>query len=274
VVTVRLLHGHERSGRAARAEDDAAVLAVGERYSVDELQAIAMLRGRNEFPGVPAELRLTAEHDRAVVNDVVLRSLVARGVVDARTRNPLAPHLTLFTVALDAPVTCSVQRHRPYEVGARNAFVLEGLLVDQHSPHPHVVELAACDARAFGAWLGQATGWSAAARMHTELRQIARSVQKLRNLFGALAAEVPTTLEDQQVIDAGRVVTYRRSGAGVAGVDLGWVTTVETVWAFPNASEVLGGFAPANTDVTLQATTEAELTRAVLRSIRPVAVPS
>lgn len=269
---MRLLQGHERSDRGAREMDETATLTVSERYSVDELHTIAMLHGRTEFPGVPRELEVTSNRDRSTVNDAVLRSLVARGVVDARTRRPLAPHLTLFTVAMQAPVTCSVQRHRPSEIAARNAFVLEGLLVDQHSPDPHVVELAAADAREFGGWLALATGWSPTARMRTELRQITRSVQKLRGLFGALAAEVPATLEDQPVVDAGRVVTYRRAGDSVTGVNLGWVATVESIWAFPNASDVLGGYTPVTNEVTLQATTEHELTRAVLRSVRPVAL--
>jgi hypothetical protein len=41
---------------------------------------------------------------------------------------------------------------------------------------------------------------------------------------------------------------------------------------FPNASDLLGGFGRGGADVTLQATTESELTRAVRRSVRPIAV--
>ena len=105
-----------------------------------------------------------------------------------------------------------------------------------------------------------ATGWSPAAALRTEVRQITRTAQKIRSLFGALAADVPTTLEDQRVVDAGRAVTYRRSGSAVDGVDLAWITTLDTVWVFPNASDLLGGFGRSSADVTLQATTESELT--------------
>ena len=45
------------------------------------------------------------------------------------------------------------------------------------------------------------------------------------------------------------------------------------MWVFPNASDLLNGFGPHDADVTLQATTESELTRAVRRlDSRPVVV--
>ena len=133
--------------------------------------------------------------------------------------------MSLFAVVLDPEVTCSVQRYRPGELSSRNGFLLEGLLVDETSPAPNVVELAASDAREFDRWLTDATGWSPAAALRTEVRQITRAAQKIRSLFGALAADVPTTLEDQRVVDAGRAVTYRRRGSAVDGVDLAWITT-------------------------------------------------
>ena len=272
-MTVRLLHGHERSDDRARVDDVPSVLAVSERYSVDELHAVAKLSGRDGFPGVPVDTDPPlSPRERAVVADVVLRSLVARGVVSATTRAPIAPHVSLFAVVLDPEVTCSIQRYRPGELSSRNGFVLEGLLVDETSPSPDVVELAASEAGDFDRWLSDATGWAPAAALRAEVRQITRSAQKIRSLFGALAADVPTTLEDQRVVDAGRAVTYRRSGNAVDGVDLAWITTLDAVWVFPNASDLLGGFARSDADVTLQATTESELTRAVRRSVRPVAV--
>jgi hypothetical protein len=274
VVTVRLLHGHERSDDDTTAEHDApSVLTVAERYSVDELHAVARVSGRDGFPGVPHDPdRPSSTRERAAVNDAVMRSLVARGVVDATSRAPVAPHVTLFAVVLDPEVTCSVQRYRRGELSSRNVFLLEGLLVDETSPGPDVVELAARDAREFDRWLADATGWSPAATMRTKGRQITREAHRIRTLFSALAADVPTTLEDQRVVDAGRAVTYRRSAAAVDGVDLAWITTVDTVWVFPNASDLLTGFGRADAHVTLQATTEAELTRAVRRSIRPIAL--
>jgi len=273
-VAVRLLHGHERSDERARAGHDApSVLSVSERYSVDELHAVARLSGRDGFPGVPIDdEEPRSSRERAVVNQVVLRSLVARGVVSAATHTPIAPHVTLFAVALDPDVTCSVQRYRPGELSSRNGFLLEGLLVDETSPAANVVELAASDAREFDHWLTDATGWSPAAALRTEHRQITRRAQKIRSLFGALAADVPTTLEDQRVVDAGRAVTYRRRGTEVDSVDLAWITTLDTVWVFPNGSDLLGGFGRNDAAVTLQATTESELTRAVRRAIRPVTV--
>jgi hypothetical protein len=251
-----------------------AVLAVSERYSVDELHAVGALQGRDGFPGVPVvdDRPPLSPRERAAVNDAVLRSLVARGVIDATTRTALAPHVSLFAVVLDPEVTCSVQRYRPGELSSRNGFLLEGLLVDELSPAPNVVELRASDANEFGLWLADATAWAPAAALRTEVRQITRTAQKLRSLFGALAADVPTTLEDQRVVDGGHVVTYRRHGAVVDGVDLAWITTLDSVWVFPNASDLLGGFGRSTAAVTLQATTESELTRAVRRSIRPVAV--
>jgi hypothetical protein len=273
VVTVRLLHGHERTDEHARAGDGVAPIAVCERYSVDELHAVARASGRDGFPGVPhdtAAVLSTREH--ALVHGAVVRSLVARGVLSPATQSPVAPHVSLFAVVLDPEVTCSVQRYRPGELSSRNVFVLEGLLVDQTSPSPDVVELVARDARQFDRWLADATGWAPAAALRTDVRQITRTAHKIRTLFGALAADVPTTLEDQRVVDAGRVVTYRRSRGAVDGVDLAWITTVDTVWVFPNASDLLTGFGRSDADVTLQATTEAELTRAVRRSVRPVAV--
>jgi len=274
VVAVRLLHGHERSDERARAEHDApSALSVSERYSVDELHAVARLSGRDGFPGVPIDDdEPRSSRERAVVNQVVLRSLVARGVVSASTHTPIAPHVSLFAVALDPDVTCSVQRYRPGELSSRNGFLLEGLLVDETSPAANVVELAASDAREFDHWLTDATGWSPAAALRTEHRQIVRRAQKIRSLFGALAADVPTTLEDQRVVDAGRAVTYRRRGTEVDSVDLAWITTLDTVWVFPNGSALLGGFGRNDAAVTLQATTESELTRAVRRAIRPVTV--
>ena len=273
-MTVRLLHGHERSDERTRVDDDApSVLAVSERYSVDELHAVAKLSGREGFPGVPDDTdRTFSPRERAVVTEAVLRSLVARGVISASTRNPIVPHVSIFAVVLDPEVTCSIQRYRPGELSSRNGFVLQGLLVDETSPVPNVVELAARDAREFDTWLTDATGWSPAAALRTEVRQITRRAQKIRSLFGALAADVPTTLEDQRVVDAGRAVTYRRSGSEVDGVDLAWITTHDAVWVFPNGSDLLGGFGRSDADVTLQATTESELTRVVRRSIRPVAV--
>ena len=273
-MAVRLLHGHERSDERARAEHDApSALSVSERYSVDELHAVARLSGRDGFPGVPIDDdEPHSSRERAVVNQVVLRSLVARGVVSASTHTPIAPHVSLFAVALDPDVTCSVQRYRPGELSSRNGFLLEGLLVDETSPAANVVELAASDAREFDHWLTDATGWSPAAALRTEHRQIVRRAQKIRSLFGALAADVPTTLEDQRVVDAGRAVTYRRRGTEVDSVDLAWITTLDTVWVFPNGSDLLGGFGRNDAAVTLQATTESELTRAVRRAIRPVTV--
>ena len=211
-MTVRLLHGHERSDDRARADDAPSALAVAERYSVDELHAVAGLSGRAAFPGVPVDVERLSPRERAVVNDAVLRSLAARGVISATTRAPVAPHVSLFAVVLDPEVTCSVQRYRPGDLSSRNGFVLQGLLVDETSPAPNVVELVATDARDFDRWLADATGWSPAAALRTEVRQITRTAQKIRSLFGALAADVPTTLEDQRVVDAGRSVTYRRSG--------------------------------------------------------------
>jgi hypothetical protein len=269
VVTVRLLHGHERTDE--HGPDARTVLSVAERYSVDELHAIARVSGRDAFPGVPVDAGpMLSTRERVFVNDAVLRSLVARGVVGPSTHSPIAPHVSLFAVVLDPEVTCSVQRYRPGELSSRNVFVLEGLLVDETSPGPDVVELAARDSREFDAWLTDATGWAPAATMRTEVRQITRAAHKVRTIFGALAADVPTTLEDQRVVDAGRAVTYRRRGSAVDGVDLAWITTLDTVWVFPNGSDLLTGFGHADADVTLQATTEAELTRAVRRSIRPV----
>jgi hypothetical protein len=274
-MTVRLLHGHERTDEHGRAHDAPSVLTVSERYSVDELHAVARVSGRDAFPGVPHDTGpMLSARELSIVHEAVVRSLVARGVLAATTRTPVAPHVTLFAVVLDPEVTCSVQRYRPGELSSRNVFLLEGLLVDETSPSTDVVELAARDARQFDSWLADATGWAPAAAMRTEVRQITRSVHKIRTLFGALAADVPTTLEDQRVVDAGRVVTYRRRGGAVDGVDLAWITTVDTVWVFPNATDLLTGFGRADADVTLQATTEAELTRAVRRSIRPVAVRS
>ncbi len=274
-MTVRLLHGHERSDDRARADNEPAGLTVSERYSVDELHAVAHLSGRDGFPGVPVDDdQPRSPRERAVVTEVVLRSLVARGVISAATHTPIAPHVSLFAVALDPEVTCSIQRYRQGELSSRNGFLLEGLLVDETSPSPNVVELAASDAREFDRWLTDATGWSPAAALRHEVRQITRSAQKIRSLFSALAADVPTTLEDHRVVDAGRAVTYRRRGNEVDGVDLAWVTTLDTVWVFPNASDLLGGFGRSDADVTLQATTESELTRAVRRSIRPVVVHS
>jgi hypothetical protein len=273
VVTVRLLHGHERTDEHAKAERDApSLVTVAERYSVDELHAIARSSGRDGFPGVPVDAPTGSPRERAMVNDVVYRSLVARGVVDASTHAPNPPHVALFAVVLDPEVTCSVQRYRPGELSSRNGFILQGLLVDQTSPSADVVELAGRDARDFDQWLADATAWAPVASMRTQVRQITRTTHKLRALFGALAADVPTTLEDQRVIDAGRAVTYRRSGSAVDGVDLAWITTVDTIWVFPHATDLLTGFGRADADVTLQATTEAELTRAVRRSIRPVAL--
>jgi hypothetical protein len=77
VVTVRLLHGHERTDERTRGMPHApAVLAVSERYSVDELHAVARLSGRDGFPGVPIEEdEPRSPRERAVVNQVVLRSL-------------------------------------------------------------------------------------------------------------------------------------------------------------------------------------------------------
>ena len=193
-------------------------------------------------------------------------------MISATTRTPVAPHVSLFAVVLDPEITCSVQRYRPGELSSRNGFILEGLLIDETSPAPNVVELAASDARDFDRWLADATGWAPAATLRSEVRRITRTAQKIRSLFGALAAGVPTTLEDQRVVDAGRAVTYRRSGSVVDGVDLGWVTTLDEIWVFPHASDILDGFERNAADVTLQATTESELTRAVRRSIRPVAV--
>jgi hypothetical protein len=272
VVTVRLLHGHERPDERARV-DTPPGLAVAQRYSVDELHAVAGLSGRTGFPGVPVDTdQPLSPRERAAVTEAVLRSLVARGVISAATRTPLAPHVALFAVVIDPEVTCSVQRYRPGELSSRNGFVLEGLLVDETSPAPNVVELAASDARDFDRWLTDATGWSPAPALRTEARQITRTAQKIRSLFAALAADVPTTLEDHRVVDAGRAVTYRRSGSAVDGVDLAWITTLDAIWVFPHASDLLDGFGRSDADVTLQATTESELTRAVRRSVRPVAV--
>ena len=84
-MTVRLLHGHERSDDRARADDEPVrALTVSERYSVDELHAVARLSGRDGFPGVPVDDdQPLSPRERAVVTDVVLRSLVARGVISA-----------------------------------------------------------------------------------------------------------------------------------------------------------------------------------------------
>jgi hypothetical protein len=276
VVAVRLLHGHERGNEHAKVALDApSVLTVSERYSVDELHAVARRSGREGFPGVPLDTQPSlSPRERASVDEALIRSLVARGVISAATRTPIAPHVTLFAVVLDPEVTCSVQRYRPGELSSRNVFLLEGLLVDETSPSTDVVELAARDAQQFDHWVADATGWAPAPTMLTEVRQITRRAHKIRSLFGALAADVPTTLEDQRVVDAGRVVTYRRSGSAVDGVDLAWITTEDTVWVFPHASDLLTGFGRGDADVTLQATTEAELTRALRRSIRPVALRS
>ena len=211
-MTVRLLHGHERSDDRARADDVPSVLAVSERYSVDELHAVASCSGRTGFPGVPVDDRPAAVATRARGRrPTPCSGRSSRAVsISATTHTPIAPHVSLFAVVLDPEVTCSVQRYRPGELSSRNGFVLEGLLVDETSPAPNVVELAASDARDFDRWLTDATGWSPAAALRTEVRQITRTAQKIRSLFGALAADVPTTLEDQRVVDAGRAVTYRR----------------------------------------------------------------
>lgn len=270
MVAVRLLQGH-RDDEGHR-PDDAGVagISTSERYSVDELTAIAGLRGVGGFPGVPPSTGATqSPHEAAAVTAAVTRSLVARGVLDAESRTPLAPHSALFAVVFGPEVTCSVQRYTSGELLSSNAFVLEGLLVEESSPSRDVIVLTGRDADAFGVWLAETTDWSPAAAMRTRFHQISRSPQQIRSLYGALAAGVPTTLEDRRVLDAGRAVASRRGGQGV---DLGWITTIDAAWVFPNASEVLGGVARAHSEVTLQTSTDAEMTRAVLRSIRPVAV--
>lgn len=273
---MRVLQGHERT--AERRRPDAGVdpaATASHRYSVDELHAVARRVGRDTFPGVPPrdESQLS-RRERTLLNDAIVRSLVARGVLGADGRSHLVPHSALFAATFSPEITCSVQRYIQGELQSRNAFLLAGLLVEQVSPSQDVIELRASDAAEFGGWLAQATNWSPMAAVRTELRQITRTRHHIRRTFDALAAAVPTTLEDQRVLDAGRVVTYRRSGESVEGVDLGWVTTVDAVWAFPKASDLLTGFDPGTAPVTLQVTTESELTRAVLRSIRPVAARS
>ncbi|MGZ4676409.1 MAG: hypothetical protein ACXVJ7_02655 [Acidimicrobiia bacterium] len=266
---MRLLHGNERSGDRSH---DASV-AVSERYSVDELRTVASLLGHSGFPGVPAELEPSrSPRVQATITEVVVRSLVARSVLSAAAHTPTAPHGSLFAVAMEPDVTCSIQRFRPGDLSARNGFLAEGLLVEQTSPIPNIIELRACDDRDFGRWLAEATGWSATPRLRAELRQITRTAQKIRSIFNALGTDVPTTLDDQPVVDAGRVVTFRRRDRAADGVDLAWITTVESLWVFPHASELLTGYSRPTVELTLQATTESELTRVVARSVRPVAV--
>ncbi len=271
MVAVRLLHGHDRYDEGLRPDDPAdSAISTSERYSVDELTAIAALRGANGFPGVPPSADpALSPHEAAVVAAAVTRSLVARGVLGTESRAPLPPHSALFAVVFGPEVTCSVQRYTAGDLVSSNAFVLEGLLVVESSPTRDVIVLTGRDADAFGVWLAETTGWSPAAAMRTGLHQISRSPQQIRSLYGALAAGVPTTLEDVRVVDAGRAVASRRGGQGV---DLGWITTADAAWVFPNASDVLGGVTRPHPEVTLQTTTDAEMTRAVLRSIRPVAV--
>lgn len=248
--------------------------AVAHRYSVDEMHAIARLHGRASFPGVPDDTEpLRSPREHTIVTDVIMRSLVARGVVHRDHRITIAPFDLPIDVVLSPELTCSVQRYRPGTVSAHNGFIRYGLLVEQSSPSEGVIELATSDVRAFGAWLASATGWSPQPAMRAELRRIPRTVRALRGVFNHLAADEPARLDDDPVIDAGHVVISRHRGTTVDGVDLAWITTRSTRWVFTRATDVLFGFGRSGqAEVTMQAATDAELTRAILRAVRPIAL--
>jgi hypothetical protein len=249
-------------------------IAITHRFSVDEMHAIARLHGRPGFPGVPDEsepLRSPREH--TIVTDVIMRSLVARGVIHPDHRIVIAPFDLPIDVVLTPELTCSVQRYRRGDVGAHNSFIRYGLLVEQSSPAEGVIQLATSDVREFGTWLATATGWSPVPAMRAELRQVPRTVRVLRGVFNQLAADESATLDDQPVRDAGHVVISRHRGTLVDGVDLAWISTADTRWVFTHATDVLFGFGRSgHAEVPMQAATDAELTRAILRAVRPIAL--
>lgn len=248
--------------------------AVAHRYSVDEMHAIARLHGRASFPGVPDDTEpLRSPREHTIVTDVIMRSLMARGIVHRDHRITIAPFDLPIDVVLAPELTCSVQRYRPGSVSAHNGFIRYGLLVEQSSPSEGVIELATTDVRSFGAWLAAATGWSPQPAMRAELRRIPRTVRALRGVFNHLAADESARLDDQPVIDAGHVVISRHRGTTVDGVDLAWITTRSTRWVFTRATDVLFGFGRSGqAEVVMQAATDAELTRAILRAVRPIAL--
>lgn len=270
-MTVQVVHGSRGVDVVDPRAHEAAVV---HRYSVDEMHAIARLHGRSSFPGVPDDTEpLRSPREHALVTDVIMRSLVARGVLHRDHRITVAPYDLPIDVVLGPELTCSVQRHGPGRVSAFNGFIRYGLLVEQSSPAEGVIELATTDVRDFATWLGGATGWSPQPAMRAELRRVPRTVRALRGVFNHLAADDAARLDDQPVIDAGHVVISRHRGTTVDGVDLGWITTRSTRWVFTRATDVLFGFGrSAQAEVTMQAVTDAELTRAVLRAVRPIAL--
>jgi hypothetical protein len=270
-VTVHVVPGSRRIDGAVPSVDEAAIV---HRYSVDELHAIARLHGRTGFPGVPDETEpLRSPREHTIVTDVIMRSLVARGVIHADHRITIAPFDLPIDVVLSPELTCSVQRYRHGAVAAHNAFIRYGLLVEQASPSDGVVELVTSDVRAFGNWLAAATGWSPQPEMRTELRRMPRTVRTLRGVFNQLAADDTARFDDEHVLDAGHVVISRQRGTTIDGVDLGWISTERTRWVFTRATDVLFGFGRGSqAEVTMQAATAAELTRAVLRAVRPIAL--
>jgi hypothetical protein len=247
---------------------------VTHRYSVDELHAIARTHGRATFPGVPDDTEpLRSPREHMIVTDVIMRSLVARGVVHADHRITLAPFDLPIDVVLSPELTCSVQRYRRGSVSGHNGFIRFGLLVEQSSPADGVIELATSDVRAFGTWLAAATGWSPQPAMRDELRRIPRTVRVLRSVFNHLVTNEAAQFDDQPVLDAGHVVMSRHRGTTIDGVDLAWISTAGTRWVFTHATDVLFGFGRSGqAEVIMQAATDAELTRAILRAVRPIAL--
>jgi len=268
VVAVQVVPGSERDGEPLDP------IAVVHRYSVDEMHAIARLHGRPSFPGVPDEnepLRSPREH--TIVTDVIMRSLVARGVIHTDHRIPIAPYDLPIDVVLTPELTCSVQHYRRGDVRAHNGFIRYGLLVEQASPVDGVIELTTRDVREFGTWLATATEWAPEAGMRAELRQVPRTVRVARGIFNGLAGGGPATFDEQPVRDAGHVLISRHRGTKIDGLDLAWITAGDTRWVFTHATDVLFGFGRSgNAEVKMQAATDSELTRAILRLVQPIAL--
>ncbi|MGZ4676213.1 MAG: hypothetical protein ACXVJ7_02665 [Acidimicrobiia bacterium] len=271
-MAVQAVQGRERVD--ATAVPPADPTTARHRYSVDELHALAHLHGRAAFPGVPDDSeRLRTPREHTIVTDVVMRSLAARGVIHVDHRIPIAPYDLPIDVILTPELTCSVQRYRRNEVTAYNCFIRYGLLVEQSSPAEGVIELATRDVRDFGNWLAAATGWRAEPARRAELRQVPRTVRVLRGVFNHLATGEPASLNDHPVLDAGHVVISRHRGPVVDGVDLAWITTTDTRWVFTHATDVLFGFGRSgDAEVMMQAATDSELTRAILKAVRPIAL--
>ena len=249
-------------------------IAVRHRYSVDEMHAIARIHGQVGFPGVPRDTEPgCSAHERTIVTDAVMRCLAARGVVHPDHPILVAPYDLPVDIILSPELSCSVQRFRKGRVSAHNGFIRYGFLVEQSSPSEGVIELATSDVREFGDWLAATTGWSPHAVMRIELRQVPSTARAVRDIFRKLASVEPATLDNLPVVDAGHVVISRHRGSTVDGVDLAWITTRETRWVFTRATDVLFGFDCATrAEVKMQAATDSELTRAVLRAVRPIAL--